>query len=107
MELDLVERKILNFGIPIFFLLFFFLPKDLGIKILFFSTLIFFLVFFFLCVYWTKEWHPERKFVIGFLVSFLHTFLFFLTGIFGLILAIFVSGISFYLVDYFKGIFKF
>jgi hypothetical protein len=107
MELDLVERRILILAIPISFLLFFFFPKDLGMKILFFSTLIFFLTLFFLCVYWTSEWHPERKFLVGFLVSFLHTFVFFFAGIFGLILAIFVSKISPYLIEYFKGIFKF
>jgi hypothetical protein len=107
MKLDLVERRVLNLAIPIFLLLFFFLPRDLGMKILFFSTLIFFLILFFLCVYWAKEWHPERKFLIGFLVSILHTFVFLFAGIFGLILAIFVSKISPYLIDYFKEIFKF
>jgi hypothetical protein len=107
MKLDLVERKVLTFGIPIFFLIFLFLPRDLGMKVLYLSAFVFFLILFFLCLYWTSEWHPERKFLIGFLVSFLHTFVFLFAGVLGLILAIFVSKISPPLIDYFKGVIKF
>jgi len=39
-------------------------------KILLFSLFFYFLILFFLCTYWAKEYHPERRFIIGFLVSF-------------------------------------
>jgi hypothetical protein len=107
MELDLLERKILIFGIPIFFLIFFFFPSSFGMKILYSLSLIFFLILFSLCTYWTAEWHPEKKFIVGFLVSFFHTFVFFLAGIFGLVLAAFVSKIFPYLVNYLIEMFKF
>jgi hypothetical protein len=35
---------------------------------------LFFFVFFSLCIYWAGEYHPERKFIIGFLVSLFYTF---------------------------------
>lgn len=54
---------------------------DIGMKILLSGTFVFFLVFFFLCVNWAKHTHPERHIKIGFLVSMLYTFLFFLTGL--------------------------
>jgi len=53
---------------------------DIGIKILLGGTSVFFLVFFFLCSSWAKPKHPERHFIIGFLVSLLCTFWFFLAG---------------------------
>jgi len=60
----------------------------IGVKILLTLTSLFFLVFFMLCLYWAKEWHPERRATIGFLVSTLLTFWFFLGGV--LILALFI-----------------
>lgn len=55
---------------------------DIGIKILFAVTILFFLIFFSFCTYWAKEWHPERKFVIAFMVSSLYTFWVFTGGFF-------------------------
>jgi len=53
----------------------------IGVKILLAGAFGFFLVFFMLCLYWAKEWHPERRAIIGFLVSTLYTFGFFLGGV--------------------------
>jgi len=36
--------------------------------------LFFFFIFFILCSYWATDYHPERKFIIGFLVSLFYTF---------------------------------
>jgi len=60
----------------------------IGVKILLTLTSLFFLIFFLLGLYWAKEWHPERRATIGFLVSTLFTFWFFLGGV--LILALFI-----------------
>jgi len=61
---------------------------NLGMTILLAGTFLFFLVFFILCSGWAKELHPERRAIIGFLVSILSTFLVFFGGLFvlGLIL---------------------
>jgi hypothetical protein len=59
----------------------------IGVKILLSLTFLFFFLFFLLCLYWAKEWHPERSAIIGFLVSIFYTFWFFLGGV--LILALF------------------
>lgn len=107
MSLDIVEKRILFWGIPSFLVIFLFFSFDLGMKIFYFSTIIFFLIFFFLCSYWAKEWHPERQFLIGFLVSILHTFLFIFSGVFGRILALFILKFSPLLLDYFRGMLKF
>jgi len=107
MKFDLVEKRTFYPVLIISFLVFLFLPFELGMKIFLFSLAIYFFVLFFLCSYWAGEWHPERKFLIGFLVSFLHTFVFLFGGVFGLILAIFISKISPYLIEYLKGVFKF
>ncbi|MDI6602746.1 MAG: hypothetical protein QME57_01320 [Patescibacteria group bacterium] len=98
--LEVVEKKTLTLVIPISFLAFLFLPFDLGIKILLFSALIYFLVFFYLASDWAEPKHPERKFSIGFLVSFLHTFVFIFGGVLGLALMKFFSCF----LNYLKGI---
>lgn len=103
--LEQVERRTLILVIPISFLVFLFLPLDLGIKILLFSALVYFLIFFYLASSWGEPMHPERKFTIGFSVSFLHTFLFILGGVLGLGLAKFFSYLGNYLGNYLKGIF--
>jgi hypothetical protein len=78
-----------------FSVLFYFLPTPLVLKILFISAAVFFVLLFSFCSYWAAEWHPERKFVIGFWVSFLHTFLFFLGSFLGFSLT--------FLLECFKG----
>ncbi|MDI6591574.1 MAG: hypothetical protein QME61_01370 [Patescibacteria group bacterium] len=100
--LEEVERGTLILAIPISFLIFLFLPLNLGIKILIFSTLIYFLVLFYLASSWAEPMHPERKLKIGFLVSFLHTFLFIFGGVIGLGLANFFL----FLWNYLKGSFS-
>jgi len=52
----------------------------IGVKILLILTPFFFLVLFFLYSGWAQPKHPERRFIIGFLVSILGTFWFFLGG---------------------------
>jgi len=81
MELDLVEKRILQI-VPILFFLIFLFSFDLGMKILFSSAILFFLIFFNLCAYWAGEWYPDKKFIIGFLASSLHTFLYIFSGFF-------------------------
>jgi hypothetical protein len=63
---------------------------DLGIKILLTVSLLFFMIFFFFCTYWAGEWHPERKLIIGFLVSILYTFWVLAGGFFLLVLISFL-----------------
>jgi len=106
MELDLVEKRILQFASILFFFIFLF-SFDLGMKILFSSAILFFLIFFNLCTYWANEWHPERKFIIGFLVSFLHTFLYVFSGFLGFFFSFLFLKFLPVLVDFFKGIFTF
>jgi hypothetical protein len=105
MEFDFVERKTFRLVIAISFLVFLFLPFNLGIKIFLLSLVIYFLVLFILCTYWAREYHPERKFIVGFLVSFLHTFVFLLGGFLGLILAKIALKFFPLLVDYFREVF--
>jgi len=105
MEFDFVERKTLRLVIAISFLVFLFFPFNFGIKILLLSLVIYFLVLFILCTYWAREYHPERKFIVGFLVSFLHTFVFLLGGFLGLILAQIALKFFPLLVDYFREVF--
>lgn len=107
MELDLVEKKIFYAVFPISFFVFLFLPFNLAIKILYFSIFLFFLIFFLLTSGWAEEFHPERKYQIAFLVTVFHTFFFFLSGILGGILAVFILKISPFLLEFFKEIFKF
>lgn len=104
MELDLVEIRTLKTVFPVFFLIFLIFPFDLAMKLLLLSGLIYFLILFFLCVGWANETNPERKFVIGFLVSVFHTFFF----LFGAILAVvFVLLISkFFSLDLLKSFIK-
>ena len=61
---------------------------DIGMKILLILTSVFFLIIFFLCAGWSKPRHPERHIVIGFLMSILYTFWFFLGGVLLLTLVI-------------------
>jgi hypothetical protein len=103
MALDLVERRTFRPVIAISFLVFLFLPINLGIKILLLSLVIYFFVLFILCAYWASEWHPERKFIIGFLISFLHSFIFLLGGFLGLILAQIALKFFPLLLNYFRG----
>jgi hypothetical protein len=107
MEFDLVERRTFRPVIVISFLVFLFFPFNLGIKIFLLSLSIYFLVLFFLCTYWAREWYPKGKFIIGFLVSFLHTFVFLLAGFLGLILAQIALKLSPFLLNYFRGIWRF
>ena len=107
MEFDLVEKRTFYPVLIISFLVFLFLSFDLGMKIFLFSLVIYFFVLFFLCTYWANESHPERKFIIGFLVSFLHTFVFLVGGFLGLILAQITLKLSPLLVNYFRGILRF
>jgi hypothetical protein len=107
MEFDLVERRTFRPVIIISFLAFLFLPLELGMKILLFSLFFYFFILFFLCTYWANEYHPERKFIIGFLVSFFHTFVFLLAGFLGLILAQVALKFFPLLVEYFRGIWRF
>lgn len=107
MELDTFGRRSLFWSIPLFLLVFLFLPFSWGMKILFFSTFLFFLIVFFLCAGWAKPKHPERHLVIGFLVSIFHTFLFILGGAIGLFLALLVLKISSILLIYLKEILRF
>jgi hypothetical protein len=105
MQFDFVERRTFRPVIFISFLVFLFLPFNLGIKIFLLSLVIYFLVLFILCTYWAREWHPERKFIIGFMVSFLHTFVFLLGGAIGLILAQITLKLYPFLLDYLRGVF--
>lgn len=105
MNLDLVERRILFSVFPISFLAFLFFPFHLVIKILYFSLFVFFLIFFTLTTLWAREAHPERKFIIGFLVTVFHTFIFFLSGVLGGALAFVVLKIFPDLLQYLRGIF--
>jgi|YelNatPaOPRAMG01_1025707.scaffolds.fasta_scaffold05350_8 ABC-type Fe3+-siderophore transport system permease subunit len=107
MKLDHLEEKTLRFVIFISFFVFFFLPFELGMKIFFISLISYFLILFILCTYWAREWHPERKFIIGFLVSFLHTFIFLFSGVLGLVLAQIALKFFPFLVDYLREIWKF
>jgi hypothetical protein len=107
MQFDFVERRTFHPVIFISFLVFLFLPFNLGIKIFLLSLVIYFLVLFFLCTYWAKEYHPERMFIIGFLVSFLHTFVFLLGGTIGLILAQITLKLFPLLLNYFRGLWGF
>jgi hypothetical protein len=107
MEFDFVERRTFRPVIIISFLVFLFLPFGLGMKIFLFSLFLYFFILFILCTYWANEWHPERKFIIGFLVSFLHAFVFLLAGFLGLILAQVALKLFPFLLNYFRGILGF
>jgi hypothetical protein len=107
MEFDLVERRTFRPVIFISFFVFLFLPFNLGMKIFLLSLVIYFLVLFALCTYWAKEWHPERRFIIGFMVSFLHTFVFLFGGAIGLILAQITLKLFPLLLNYFRGLWGF
>lgn len=102
--LDLVEKKILNWGIPIFFLAFLFLPFPFKFPLLYFSSLVFFVILFFLCSYWANEYYPEKKFLIGFLVSILHSFLFFLAGSLGMVFSLILLKFFPLIFEFLKGI---
>jgi hypothetical protein len=41
---------------------------------------IFFFLFFLVTSYWAEDFHPEKKYIIGFLLSVLFTFWFFVFG---------------------------
>lgn len=105
MELDFVERRTLFWTFSIFFVLFLFLPFHLVIKIFFASAIFYFLVLFFLCIAWAGEAHPERKYIIGFLVSFFHTFVFVLGGVLAVALAKLLIFFGF--LNFLKNIFEF
>jgi hypothetical protein len=107
MALDTVEKRILYFVPLSFFFIFLFFPLNLGMKILFSSAILFFLVLFSLCAYWTQEWYPERKLLVGFLVSLLHTFLYIFGGFLGFFFSFLVSKFFPFLINYFKEIFSF
>jgi cell shape-determining protein MreD len=104
MEFDFVERRTFRPAIIVSFLVFLFLPLELGIKIFLLSLTVYFFILFFLCTYWANEWHPERKFIIGFLVSLLHSFVFLLGGFIGLVFAQIVLKFLPPLLNYFRGI---
>ncbi len=53
---------------------------NIDIKFLLEATFIFFLVFFTLGERWSEPKHPKRHFIVGFLLSILWTFWFFLAG---------------------------
>lgn len=53
---------------------------NIGIRFLLGGTLLFFLVFWYLCRNWSHALHPERSMKIGFLMSMMYSFLFFLGG---------------------------
>jgi hypothetical protein len=104
MKLDFLETKTLWLVAIFSFFVFLFLPFELGMKIFLSSLFLYFLTLFFLCTYWANDWHPERKFIIGFLVSFLHSFVFLFAGILGLALAQVTLKFFPLLVSYFRGI---
>lgn len=68
---------------------------DLGIKILLIASLIFFVIFFSLSSYWASEFHPERKYIIGFMVTILHFFWVFVAGFFFIVLLSFFFKLFF------------
>jgi len=107
MKLDLVERRTLYPVIIISFFVFLFLSLDLGMRIFFLSLIVYFFTLFSLCTYWANEWHPERKFIIGFLVSFLHTFIFMVGSLIGLVLSQITLKFFPPLIDYFREVFRF
>lgn len=84
MKLDFVEKHTLRITIIAFFFIFVFYSLEFAFKILILGMVLYFLILFSLCAYWAKEWHPERMYKIGFLVSVLHTFIFLLGGTIGL-----------------------
>lgn len=55
---------------------------DLGIKILLIVSLPIFIIFFYFSTSWAEEFHPERKYIIGFMVTILHFFWIFVAGFF-------------------------
>ena len=73
---------------------------ELGIKIILALTSVFFLFFFVIGLGWAKR-TPDQKRQISFSISVLYSFLFFLGGIFLLIIANFVSKYVFPPVDTF------
>lgn len=104
MELDIVEKKILQIVCPISFLLFLFFPR-VGPFLFFISAAIFFVVFFIICSFWAGEKHPERKYIIGFLVSVAHLFIFLLGGFVGYLIAFLIHQIQ--PIYYFQKLWKF
>jgi hypothetical protein len=107
MILDFLGARTLLWGTILFSLIFLFLPFQQRIKLLFFGTLLYFLIFFALCSYWAKEYYSDLKFVIGFLVSFAHTFFFFLSGTFGLAISSLLLKFSPFLLPYLREMFSF
>jgi len=53
---------------------------NIGIKFLLGSTFLFFLIFWYLCRNWSHHIHPEASLKIGFLMSMMYSFFFFLGG---------------------------
>lgn len=91
MDLDLAESQTLKLTFLAFFILFFFFPANLGIKIFLFSFLVYLIVFFILCVGWASETNKDKKFIIGLLVTLFHGFIFILGSSLGIFLAFLVS----------------
>jgi hypothetical protein len=54
---------------------------SIGIIILILTTTLYFLVLAYLCFGWSKRAHPESRFAIGFLLSSIYTFKFFLRAL--------------------------
>ena len=53
---------------------------DIGVIIVFSLAAVYFVVMFWLCRGWAKPKHPERRFLIGLMVSSLYTFWFIVIG---------------------------
>jgi len=102
MQFDFVEEKTFRYVVIVSFLVFLFLSINQGLKLLFIALIIYFLVLFFLCTYWANESHPEKKFIIGFLVSFFHAFVFLCGGFLGLVLAQITLKVYPLLLNYFR-----
>lgn len=99
---DVLEQKIFNLGIPVFFLVFIFVSFDQRIELLYLSTFIFFLILFFLSAYWAKEAHADLMYLIGFFVSIIHTFVFFFSGLIGIILSVLFNKLSILFLDFYR-----
>jgi len=63
---------------------------DIGEKILFLLIFIFFLALFLVCRSWAKPMHPERRTIIGALISILYTFWFLVGGFLFLMIISFI-----------------
>ncbi|KPJ71613.1 hypothetical protein AMJ50_01220 [Parcubacteria bacterium DG_74_3] len=53
---------------------------DTGAKILLSFTAVFFLVFFYLCSLWSRPMHPEKRHIIGLMLSAIYGLAFLLIG---------------------------